>query len=91
VRVQTVLPSATATEFWYIAGYAPQKTSSITMSAEDAVDAALAGLDAGEDVTIPGLHEADAWTGWEADRRQISNKFGNAKPALHCAVPVLVV
>ena len=61
------------------------------MSAEDAVDAALAGLDAGEDVTIPGLHEADAWTGWEADRRQISKKFGNAKPAPHYAVPVLVV
>jgi uncharacterized protein len=39
------------------------------MSAEDAVDAALAGLDAGEDVTIPGLREADSWTGWEADRR----------------------
>ena len=34
------------------------------MSGEDAVDAGLAGLDAGEDVTIPGLHEADAWTDW---------------------------
>ena len=44
VRVQTVLPGATATEFWDIAGYAPQKTSEITMSAEDCVDAALAGL-----------------------------------------------
>ena len=57
----------------------------------DAVDAALAGLDAGEDANIPGLHEADAWTGWEADRRQISKRFGNAKPAPHYAVPVLVV
>ncbi len=43
VRVQTVLPGATATEFWEVAGYAPQKTSEITMSAEDCVDAALAG------------------------------------------------
>jgi uncharacterized protein len=43
VRVQTVLPGATATEFWDVAGYAPQKTSEITMQAEDLVDAALVG------------------------------------------------
>jgi short-subunit dehydrogenase len=80
-RVQTVHPGATATEFWVVAGYAAQKTAAITMSAEDAVDAALAGLDSGEVVTIPGLHDADAWTRWEADRRELSKKFGNAKPA----------
>jgi uncharacterized protein len=81
VRVQTVLPGATATEFWDVAGYPPQKTSEVTMSAEDCVDAALAGLDAGELVTIPGLHEQELWTHWEADRREISPKFRNAKPA----------
>jgi short-subunit dehydrogenase len=81
VRVQTVLPGATATEFWDIAGYPPQKTAEITMSAEDCVDAALAGLDAGELVTIPGLHEPELWTRWEADRKEISPKFRNAKPA----------
>jgi uncharacterized protein len=81
VRVQTVLPGATATEFWDVAGYAPQKTSEITMSAEDCVDAALAGLDAGELVTVPGLHEGELWTGWETKRRELSAKFGNAKPA----------
>lgn len=81
VRVQTVLPGATATEFWDVAGYAAQKTAAITMSAEDCVDAALAGLESGELVTIPGLHEGDAWTRWEADRRELSQKFGNAKPA----------
>jgi short-subunit dehydrogenase len=81
VRVQSVLPGATATEFWDIAGYAPQKTAEITMSVEDCVDAALAGLDAGELVTIPGLHEGDLWTRWEADRKAISPKFRNKKPA----------
>lgn len=81
VRVQTVLPGATATEFWDVAGYPPQKTSEVTMSAEDCVDAALAGLDAGELVTIPGLHDEALWTRWEADRREISPKFRNAKPA----------
>ena len=86
VRVQSVLPGATATEFWDIAGYAPQKTSPITMSAEDLVDAALAGLDAGELVTIPGLHDGDAWLRWEADRRALSKQFGNAKPAARYGV-----
>ncbi|TYL93527.1 SDR family oxidoreductase [Bradyrhizobium rifense] len=86
VRVQTVLPGATATEFWDVAGYPPQKTSEVTMSAEDCVDAALAGLDAGELVTIPGLHDEQLWTRWEADRREISPKFRNAKPALRYGV-----
>ncbi|WP_109476181.1 SDR family oxidoreductase [Paraburkholderia sp. C35] len=81
VRIQTVLPGATAAEFWDVAGYAPQKTSDITMRAEDLVDAALNGLDAGELVTIPGLHEAEAWTRWEQDRREMSAKFLNPKPA----------
>ena len=81
VRVQTVLPAATATEFWDVAGYAPQKTSDTTMRAEDLVDAALAGFDAGELVTIPALHEAEAWTLWERERRDMGAKFRNAKPA----------
>jgi uncharacterized protein len=81
VRVQTVLPGATATEFWDVAGYSPQKTSKITMSPEDCVDAALAGLDAGELVTVPSLHDDLLWTQWEAERKAIGTKFGNAKPA----------
>lgn len=55
LRVQTVLPGATATNFRDVAGYAPQKTAEITMQATDLIDAALAGLDHGELVTIPGL------------------------------------
>jgi hypothetical protein len=81
VRIQTVLPGATATEFWDVAGYSAQKTASITMSTEDLVDAALVGLDQGELVTIPGLHEVELWTRWEADRKEISPKFRNSKPA----------
>lgn len=81
VRIQTVMPGATATEFWDVAGYAPQKESASTMSAADLVDAALAGLDAGERVTIPGLHEGERWTQWEADRRALAPKFANAVPA----------
>jgi len=81
VRVQTVMPGATATEFWDVAGYAAQKTSAITMSADDLVDAALVGLDNGELVTIPGLQDAGDWTMWEEGRRALAPKFNNAKPS----------
>lgn len=81
VRIQTVMPGATATEFWDVAGYAPQKESAITMSAANMVDASLAGLDAGELVTIPSLHEGDKWTQWEADRLALTPKFANPTPA----------
>ena len=81
VRVQTVLPGATATDFWDVAGYGPQKTAETTMRANDLVDAALSGLDQGEQVTIPGLHEVDAWTNWEQARRALAPKFRNARPA----------
>jgi len=45
IRIQTVLPGATATEFWDIAGNSAQETGANTISAEDMVHAALAGLD----------------------------------------------
>jgi short-subunit dehydrogenase len=82
IRLQAVLPGATATDLWQIAGLPWQKLPpSIVMSAEDMVDAALAGLDQGELVTIPGLHDGDDWTKFEAARRAISQRFGNSVPA----------
>lgn len=81
VRIQTVLPAATATDFWDVAGYAPQKDKPTTMSAADLADAALSGLDQGELVTIPPLHDGDQWLRWEADRRAFGRNFANAKPA----------
>ncbi len=81
VRIQTVLPAATATEFWDVAGYAKQKEAPSTMTAEDLVDAALAGLDQGELVTIPTLQDDNGWKNWEADRRALTKLFSNATPA----------
>jgi short-subunit dehydrogenase len=82
IRVQAVLPGATATEMWESAGLHWQKLpSSIVMSVEEMVDAALVGLDLGELVTIPGLHDGDEWTRFEAARRTISQHFGNSVPA----------
>ncbi len=82
VRIQAVLPGATATEFWDIAGYPHRNMPSTwVMSAEDMVDASLAGLDGGEVVTIPALQSAEDWTAYEADRKAMSGKLSNVNPA----------
>ena len=82
IRVQAVLPGATATEFWDVAGmpvhHLPQQ---MVMSANDLVDAALAGLDLGETVTIPSLPNQAEWDRYEAARRAMSDKISSAIPA----------
>ncbi len=89
IRVQAVLPGATATDLWEIAGLPWQKLpASIVMTTEDMVDAALVGLDQGELVTIPGLHDGDEWTRFEAARRAISQRFGNSQPAPRYQIPM---
>jgi hypothetical protein len=82
VRVQAVLPGATATEFWDIAGLPVHNLpAAIVMSAENMVDAALAGLDQGETVTIPSLPDKAEWDGFDAARRAMSGKLSSAVPA----------
>jgi short-subunit dehydrogenase len=82
VRVQAVLPGATATELWDIAGLPVHNLpAGIVMSAEIMVDAALAGLDQGEIVTIPSLPDQDEWDRFEAARRAMSGKLSSAVPA----------
>jgi short-subunit dehydrogenase len=82
IRIQAVLPGATATELWANAGLPYEKLpASMVMSPEDMVEAALTGLDQGELVTIPSLHDVEEWTRFEAARRAISNRFGNSAPA----------
>src|SRR6266851_5588264 len=82
VRVQVILPGAIATEFWDIAGLPVGNLRSGTvMSAEDLVDAALAGLDQGEIVTIPSLPDKAEWDGYEAARRAMSTRLSSTAPA----------
>jgi len=82
VRVQAVLPGATATEFWDHSGTPLHKLpASIVMSVDDMVNAALAGLDQGEVVTIPSLADAADWDKYEAARRVMSGKLSTAVPA----------
>jgi short-subunit dehydrogenase len=82
IRVQAVLPGATATEFWDIAGPPVHNLpTGIVMSAEDMVDAALAGLDQGEIVTIPSLPDKAEWDAFDAARRAMSGRLSSAVPA----------
>ena len=82
IRAQAVLPGATATEFWDIAGKpVHQLPAEIVMSADDMVDAALAGLDLGETVTIPSLPKQAEWDRYEVARRTMNGKLSSAVPA----------
>ena len=68
VTVQAVLPGATATPLWEKAGRPVEHLpSEIVMTAEDMVDASLAGLDQHELITIPSL--PDIATGRSTKRR----------------------
>jgi uncharacterized protein len=82
VRVQAVLPAATATDIWEKGGFHHSNLPAGTvMSTEDMVDAALAGLDQGEVVTIPPLQDGNDWTRFDETRRAFAHKFGNSAPA----------
>lgn len=80
--VQVVLPGATATDFWDVAGTSvDQLPSEIVMRADELVDAALVGLERGEAVTIPSLHDLDRWLAFEASRHQLAGELSANRPA----------
>ncbi len=84
VRVQSVMPAATATEIW------SEETSGVplsalqketVMSAEDLVDAALAGFDKGEPVTWPSVGDAGLWDTFDAARGALFAATQTGTPA----------
>ncbi|XIA67941.1 SDR family NAD(P)-dependent oxidoreductase [Bradyrhizobium sp. TZ2] len=82
VRVQAVLPGATATDFWEIAGQPVEHLpGQIVMRADDMVDAALAGLDQGELVTIPSLPDIADWHAYETARQKLMPNLSLSVPA----------
>lgn len=82
VRVQAVLPGATATEFWARGGLPVEHLpSQIVMRAEDLVDAALQGFDRGESVTLPSLHDVALWDAYEGARRAMAPHLSSREPA----------
>jgi uncharacterized protein len=82
IRVQAVLPGAVRTDFWERSGVdIDTLPPEIVMSVDDAVDAALAGLDAGEDVTIPALADSAGWDEYEAQRLALVPQLSRREPA----------
>jgi short-subunit dehydrogenase len=82
IKVQAVLPGATATDFWPVAGSAVENLpKDWVMSAEDMVDASLAGFDAGEMVTIPSVETTALVDGLEAARRALFPELSKSVPA----------
>jgi hypothetical protein len=82
VRVQAVLPGVIRTPLWDgpggdIDAFPP----SMVMSADDLVDAALAGFDLGETVTIPSLPDMADWQAFEAARGALMPNLSRDKPA----------
>jgi short-subunit dehydrogenase len=82
VQLQAVLPGATSTAFWDRAGRPVENLpAQIVMTAEDMVDAALAGLDQGELVTIPSLPDAADWERLNSARQQLQPNLSHKTPA----------
>lgn len=78
VYVQAVLPGATRTEIWN--GADPAALPPM-MEVGELVEAALAGFDRREAVTVPSLHDEARWTALEAARRAFREGFGHPRPA----------
>jgi short-subunit dehydrogenase len=86
VTVQAVLPGATATSLWEKAGrpveHLPRE---IVMTAEDMVDASLAGLDQHELITIPSLPDIAEASLRDSVRKRVFTQ--TLKPARRIPVP----
>ena len=82
VHVQAVLPAGTITDFYDAAGVPLSNfDQSAFMTAEQLVDAALEGLDRGEEVTLPSVHDAELWQAFEAARANLFGGTQNGSPA----------
>ena len=91
VRVQAVLPGATRTELWERAGVElAQLPPSMVMDVNEMVDAALAGLDHGETVTIPSLPDHGDWEAYSAARLALAPNLSrdHAAPRYRAALAV---
>lgn len=82
VKVQLVNPSITATEIWEVGGVPLSALDQAAiMTTEDCVDAAFAGLDAGELATFPSVHNQELIDTYENARIQLFTGSQTGKPA----------
>jgi hypothetical protein len=82
IQVQAVLPGATSTDFWNVAGTpVDHLPSGIVMGADEMVDAALVGFDRKELVTIPSLPDVTDWTRFDAARKALGPNLSRSSAA----------
>jgi uncharacterized protein len=87
VKVQVVLPASTATEIWDASGVPLSALDQDTvMTAENLVDAALAGFDKGEAITWPSVADASLWDKYDAARSTLFEATQTSKPATRYGV-----
>jgi len=90
IRIHVILPGATATDFWDTAGTPlEQVPREMVMRADEMVDAALAGFDQGELITIPSLPDVTDWEAYEAARQHLIPKLSLSRPAARYLVVAL--
>ncbi|QTT91724.1 SDR family NAD(P)-dependent oxidoreductase [Pseudomonas chlororaphis] len=82
VRVQAVLPGVTRTEIWERSGIDAQGIpAEMIMDAPEMVDAALAGFDQGELITIPSLPDSADWDAFVAARFALAPNLSKSSAA----------
>jgi short-subunit dehydrogenase len=87
VTVQAVLPGATRTEIWANAGIdITALPAEMVMEVDEMVDAALAGLDKGEKVTIPSLPDIADWEALQAARQKLGPNLSHNHAAARYGV-----
>jgi short-subunit dehydrogenase len=82
VRLQLVMPASTATELWDLAGVPlASLNQTAVMTSENLVDAALAGFDKGEDITLPSVADATFWDTFDEARSKLFAAAQTGEPA----------
>jgi short-subunit dehydrogenase len=89
VRVQAVLPGATRTALWDGSGVELKDLpAEILMDVDEMVDAALAGFDQGERITLPSLPDAGDWQRLTKARDSLQPNLSHKHAAPRYRVPL---
>ncbi|MGI4831795.1 MAG: SDR family NAD(P)-dependent oxidoreductase [Janthinobacterium lividum] len=81
IRFQYVAPGSTASEIWDVMGVPVSSVEAVLMNTEACVDAALRGLDAGEFITAPSVHDGALVSAFEEASMTLLAATQTAEPA----------
>jgi short-subunit dehydrogenase len=81
IRIQLVAPAGTVSEIWDVMGVPLSSLPAPLMTTEDCVDAALSGLDNGELITVPSLHDDELLRNYETPSQTLLQATQTSQPA----------